>query len=125
MKLEYIHSGSQDCPLIRLYEFNAAEIASLRALVKSLAGGSLQSIVVDELEGVEAIRGCRMTLRLGMRDEGARHGEVDHFECVLTSLKWHNIEDLLEPFSESNSNGFQWLDRSGPISLLISRDGRW
>jgi len=125
VKLEYIHSGSPDCPLIRLYEFNAAEIARLRALVQSLASGSLPGIVVDELDGVKAIRSCRLTLRLGSRDEGMRARKADHFECVLTSLKWDQIEGLLEPFSESNSEGFQLLDKSGPISLVISRDGRW
>jgi hypothetical protein len=125
VKLEYIHGGSKDRPLIRLYEFSTAEIASLRALLQSLARGSLTSVALHELEGVKAIRSCQVTLRLGRRDEGMRADKTDHFECVLTSMKWDNIMGLLEPFSQSNSTGFQWLDTGGPISLLISRDGRW
>jgi hypothetical protein len=125
MKLEYIHGGSEDCPLIRFYDFKPTEIARLRRMVQSLARGSLKSISLDECEGVKAICGCRLTLRSGSRDEGIHATETDHFECDVTSSKWGEIDGLLEPFSESKSTGFQWLDESGPISLLISHDGRW
>jgi len=42
MKLEYIAAGSDDCPLIRLFEFTSAEVEELQKLVRSLVSGGLR-----------------------------------------------------------------------------------
>ena len=125
MKLEFLASGSSDCPLIRLYEFSCAEAQNLRELVKSLSNGSQKSVALDEQPGIEPIQGCRFTLRLGELDQGVRQRGRSSFECILTSSGWDNIEGLLGPFCESDSAGFQWLTNTGNISLLLSRNGTW
>src|SRR5437867_3317880 len=40
MKLEFLADGSQDCPLIRLYDFDFEEAVSLRQIVASLSDGT-------------------------------------------------------------------------------------
>lgn len=36
MKLEYLHNGSADCPLIRLYEFTTGEVMKLKEIFDCL-----------------------------------------------------------------------------------------
>lgn len=54
---------------------------------------------------VESVGGCKLDLRLGMRNDGVRLVQPGRFDCVLTREVWRNVEGLLEPFSESEALG--------------------
>ena len=41
------------------------------------------------------------------------------FEWVLSPDGWSNVEGLLEPFTESDTSGFQWLTNRGRVAVLI------
>jgi hypothetical protein len=125
MRLEFLAQGSTDCPLIRLYEFNQAEVRQLRQLVRSLIAGDRQSVALQDEMWAEPVGGCCLSLRLGNRDWGIRQVEHLNFECVLTSDGWWNVEGLLDPFCDSNPAGFQWLTHDGRVALLISQSGQW
>lgn len=125
MKLEYLSDGSPDCPLIRLYEFDQSEARQLRQLVESLVTGERQDIALQNEMWVEAVSGCCLSLRVGTRNQGVRQVQPLRFECVLTPDGWSNVEGLLEPSSESDTSGFQWLTSCGGVALLISRDSHW
>ena len=125
MKLEYLSDGSAECPLIRLYEFNRSEAKQLRRLVKSLVNGDNERIALQNEMWVEPIGGCSLDLRVGTRNDGVREEQPLRFECVLTRAGWSTVEGLLEPFSESDCFGFQWLTTDGGTHLLISANGQW
>jgi hypothetical protein len=123
MRLEYVSEGSPDCPLIRLCELDPAAVERLRDLVKGLATGARESVVVHELPGLDAIDGCKLTFRIG-HDRGVCQNLSGAFECILSATWWDNMEGLLEPFCRSDSRGSQWLTNVGEIALLISHDGQ-
>jgi hypothetical protein len=125
MKFEYLADRSQDCPLIRLYEFNQAEVRQLRQLVRSLVTGDRQSVALQNEVWAEPVGGCCLNLRRGNRDQGIREVDPLNFECVLSSDGWSNVDGLLDPFCDSNTTGFQWLTHDGRVSLLISQSGQW
>ena len=125
MKLEYLPEGAPECPLIRLFEFNRSEVQELRQLVKALVTGDRRDVALHNEMWLESVGSCRLNLLVGKRNEGIRQVDPLRFECVLTSNEWDNVEGLLEPFSESDSFGFQWLTTGGSVALLISRSGRW
>lgn len=125
MKLEYLSVGARECPLIRLYEFDQSEARLLRQLVKSLVTGDHQDVALQNEMWVEPVAGCCLNLRLGTRNQGVREVQPLRFEWVLSPDDWNNVEGLLEPFSESDTSGFQWLTNHGRVALLISRDGHW
>ncbi len=125
MKLEYLAAGSSECPLIRLYGFDPAEVKKLRQLITALSSESAQEVSLKEKSWIESIGGCDITFRLGKRGEGIRQRGPLNFECVLDSEGWKNVEGLLEPFCELNAGGYQWLIHSGKISLLLSHNGQW
>jgi hypothetical protein len=125
MKLEYLPDGSDDCPLIRLYDFTPTEVEHLRSAIDGLASGATQSVAVHELRGVIPIDGCRLTLERQKWDGAIVQRGPNHFECGFTADTWDNIAGLVEPFA-SDATGWQWLAGApGEASILLSRDGRW
>jgi hypothetical protein len=126
MKLEYLADGSRDCPLIRIYEFTAAEAAQLRAAIAALADGKAERVDVQLLPFVEPVSGCRLTLfRCSWDQAVVRRSEPAEFACGLTPETWDNMAGLLEPFTECAS-GFQWLAGApGETALLLSVSGEW
>jgi hypothetical protein len=125
MKLEFLASGSPDCPLIRLFAFDDEEVARLRILMKSLSSGSTRNVALHEQPGFEPVNACRLYLRAGKSDGGLRAVAPGVFECVLSEEAWDNMAELVEPLCESAPQGYQWLIGSPRISLLLSRDGSW
>ena len=124
MKLEYLESGAQDCPLIRLYEFDASEASRLRDLFARLAEGASNKIVLEGEPFVTVVGECRLCLCRGSRDIGIRRAK-DGFECVLTTDAWLEARDKATPFCKDGAVGYQWLNEDSDISLLLSPSGRW
>lgn len=124
MKLEYLATGSPDCPLIRLFSFDSSEAQKLRNLVAMLSTRSSPQLDLNEHLSIQAVGGCSLSLRTGNQDEGIRRCGPTSFECVLTTNGWEQVEGLLAPFCES-ATGYQWLIDTGTIRLLISVTGKW
>jgi hypothetical protein len=126
MKLDYLASGSPDCPLIRLYDFSTAEVAQLHALVSGLASGATERVEIHRLPFVEPVGGCRLALVRRPWDQAVVRGtETTEFECRFTVAAWDNLAGLVEPFMEG-ANGFQWLAGApGEAALLLTASGQW
>ena len=126
MKLEYLSSGSMDCPLICLYDFTASEAQQLADEIVRLSEGGSKCLVLDQLPWVESVGGCRLTLHVRDWDQGAvRAAEPLHFACGLTTGTWDNVAGLIEPFTKEAA-GFQWLAGiPGEVNVLLSPNGQW
>jgi hypothetical protein len=125
MKIEFLKSGSPDCPLIRLYEFDASEAQSLRRICLQLARGRTKVLHVHKEQEILAINGCELTLGRGEKDRGVLETEPLKFAWIPTKAGWLSVAGLIRPFSRTNSGGFQWLSDRGKLRILLSRDGRW
>jgi len=126
MKIEYLEDGSPDCPLIRLYEFIPEEAIRLRESFLSLASGKQDTIELHNAPGMQSMRGCCLTLRLGQRDVGLVRTGPTSFKCVLTASAWSNLAGLTEPFQAAEMDGhYQWLSEHGKANLLLSPLGDW
>jgi hypothetical protein len=126
MKMEFLPDGSDDCPLIRLYEFDRAEAVWLREIFDSLANGSRQHLSLHDEPRIEAVGGCQLELRLGRREVGIPKAKRMRFEFTLSPEGWADVASLMDPFCESEDvNGYQWLNERGAVSLLLSPSGEW
>jgi hypothetical protein len=126
MKLEFLETGSPDCPLIRLYAFDSAEVLHFRAIIHSFSDGTCKRYDLHHDRNIEALGGCRLTFQLHDRDLGIVRRAQSTFDCVFTMEGWRQIEGLLGPFCESATPGhYQWLTDKGDASLLLSPDGSW
>ena len=125
MKLEFLESGSPDCPLIRLYEFTSREAYQLRRVALQLARSKEITVRLHEQPNVVAIDGCKLTLQQGKKDRGVSEISSLNFECVFSKAGWLQVADLIRRFSRSAANGFQWLSETRKVKILLSCDGKW
>jgi hypothetical protein len=126
MKMEFLKSGSPDCPLIRLYEFNAAAAHQLYRSVLRLARNQVDAVALHQEPGTRPIGSCKLTLRQGKKDQGIREIAPFDFEWASSRNGWLNVARLIQPFTQDDfSGGHQWLARGGRIALLLSANGGW
>ena len=125
MKLEYLPDGSDDCPLVRMYDFVPTEVAGVLASVSKLIYGTSQQIALHKLPGVEAVGECRLFISSGLKDQGLLQlAAPAAFECILSKDGWEDVAGLIEPFSEGIV-GYQWLSVIGDAKWLFSLNGTW
>lgn len=125
MKLEFVGEGSPDCPLIRLYDFSAAEAQRLLQIVLGLARKANTAVSLHAEQGIQPIGGCELTLRRADDSPGVRELRDRNFEWVFSDGGWLDVAGLIQPFCQEGAPRFQWLSRIGKISVLLSRDGHW
>ena len=125
MKLDYLKDGSDDCPLIRLYEFEGEELRRLRDCFEKLAEGRVACVRLQDVTPIRSVDGTQLTFSRATRDCGVmRHGE-HNFDVVLTPDGWQRCSELIGPRCQS-SQGYQWLwDDIGGIRILLSHNGAW
>jgi hypothetical protein len=125
MKLEFLGSGSADCPLLRLFEFGDDQARSLQQLVLRVAKNQSDSAPLHAEPFIQPLNGCALTLRHGEHDRGVRELEASHFVWEMTAGAWLDVAGLIQPFCRKESFGYQWLTRIGDITVLLSHDGKW
>lgn len=125
MKLEFVAEGSSECPLIRLFNFGAAEVRHLRSACAALACGFTHDFAVHAEPWVEPINGCQLIFRLTQRDIGVGVRALGTpFLLQLSDDGWIEVDDKIAVFA-TDAAGFNWLWSAGDIKVLISRDGHW
>ena len=129
MKLEFLADGSDDCPLICLYDFDATDATRLKEAFHTLSEGSRQSIPLHEEWWMEPLDDCQLDLRLGKRDLGIVQRLPMRFDCILTEEGWLEAMELTDTFCKGSTHDgvitYQWLNEDGEASLLLSPTGRW
>ncbi len=77
MKIEFLATGSQDCPLIRIYNFDSFGACQLKEALQELVDGLADYVTLNDLQGVEGVDGCRVTARKEENDQGVLVGDKD------------------------------------------------
>ena len=122
MKLDYLKDGSDDCPLVRLYEFDSSDARRLRQTFQALADGTIERVGLDTVESAD---GTQLTFVCSTRDRGVVETSSHNFEVTLASEGWRQAADFVEPFYDGGF-GYQWLTpQTRGIQLLLSKDGAW
>jgi len=142
MELDYLESGSQDCPLIRLQSADAEDFLQLRKAIEQLRIGTEETLRLNKLPFIKSIDGTSLVLlsaatsnHVGVRR--LKQAEPGTFEWTLPADKWEWVEELIKPFEErDDSAGYhQWLtgwDAAGlagdsEIAVVITshKGGAW
>jgi hypothetical protein len=107
---------------VRLYDFDTAEAQRLQRAFESLADGSVDRVVLEQVASVDGTE-----IAFVGADRGRDVVEIapGRFEVVITPEGWRQVADLTQPFCDGHG-GFQWLiPQTSAIELLLSKDGRW
>ena len=82
-----------------------------------------QKLGLSQVDFIE-IHNCNLILGLFKTDEGIF--SVDHktFYCALTLEGYNNLLNLIEPFCEKDTRGYQYLyDIDNPTDFLFAPSG--
>jgi hypothetical protein len=141
MKLD-VQQGTR--PIIRLHDFDHAELQQLRNSISRLTTCSLACVRLHEQSFVQPLDGCRFSLLTGFSNLGIQptiepnlFGWVAEphawlpFACILTPVGWsrvlHGVDLLLQ--LHFLCSVYVWLhkqwDGHGSIAWLLSPDGEW
>lgn len=137
MNIEFLDSGSEDCPLIRIFGIEKEQFASFRQAVIELGQAPMGQFALHELPRFVGVRGCEVVCVSSPFDRGLRRVSTQsHFAWEMTSEKWVIVSGLIEPFLDDEMIGsYQWLCGPeaahgltiGQISALLScsTTGEW
>lgn len=117
MRTRFFPEGSPLCPIVAITEFEASEISALAANIRRMQAAGAEPVVID---GEVLLR-----LETSKRDVGISELVGNQATCALRNSTWENVVGLLEPFMAPGQSEHQWLDESGSVRLLISRNGEW
>lgn len=124
-KLEHLNDGSEDCPLIRLYDFEPSDLGILTNACVSLAQGRLTELSLDDQPWVAVVGRCQFMLRAGSSNRGIRYHAADgSFVMEYNCEGWMEVAEKLQALALAR-RGFQWLTNEGDLPLLASYDGQW
>jgi hypothetical protein len=127
MKVVFLESGAEDCPILRLYDFTPEQLVALQAVTAGLhlENNNLQTIV-SKMQ-LKYIGGCTLSFCISQDDKGViKDSSGLGFTWSLSPLGWQKATDLIRAFRDDYRDGtYQWLDETSDISLLLSESGRW
>jgi hypothetical protein len=128
LKIEYLHAGSPECPVIRLCDFDIDGAQELRELFQSLANGNESSIALHNLNSFSAVDHVRLFLSTASKDFGIVRisNQLRGFDLRLTRATFADLAELTVRFENlEHSGAFQWLSELGAARLLLSPSGWW
>lgn len=135
MELEFLPDGSFDCPLLILSPSVPEEAKLLYNAISEMVSVPGSYLDIHTLPFISPIEGCKLSAQIGEQDLGVipiNTLEVflsetrNHFNWKLTIKSWNFVLALLQPFTIPDSvGGYQWLDETSQISVLISHYYRW
>lgn len=131
MKIEYIETGSENSPLLRLFDFEQREMRALHdaciALAEGLAEGRLAEFKVHEQPWVVCVDQCRLIFRRTEKNRGAKWGALtsDPYVVDYNAEGWGEVADKIDSLLDDSPGDFQWLSDEGDFNLLLSKSGRW
>ena len=126
MELDYIENvNGLEEHVVRLYNFDMAEAILFRTLLIETIIEQRQQLDLSQVPFITP-RNCNLILGLFKSDEGILSKDQQTFYCVLTLKGFTNMIDLITPFCNKASRGYQYLyDIDNPIDLLFSPSASW
>ncbi len=126
MELDYIESiNAFDDNVVRLYNFDKSQAIKFRDLINDTVVIRKQKLDLSQVEFIES-RNCNLILGLFKEDEGILSDDNKTFYCLLTLESYKTMLELLEPFCNKETIGYQYLyDVDNPTDLLFSPAGTW
>jgi hypothetical protein len=126
MQLDYIENiNTYGENMVRLYDFDKAQAMLFRADVQKIITKEVTGLDTSTLKYIKS-RNCRLIMRVSEEDEGISTEDRQTFYCDLSMAGYRQMDKLLEPFSQKETKGHQWLyDVDTLTDFLFSPGGTW
>lgn len=125
MRVEYVHDGARQTPLLRFFNFTRGDLADLIAALSSLAAPGAVAVRLAPGEFLIGMNLKTLNARSSARDHGVVPLDHDTFDWVLTPQSWRAVADRARSLRIERASSFQWLDQSSSIGVLLSHSDDW
>ena len=125
MIIDYLESGSDDCPLIRLKHGSHEDYNILIGAIKILIDNG-KKVNLFSLEGIN--KGDNMNeliLMIDEADSGTSEFSLHSFVCQFSKEHLLQIIEKIENYKTAKENEYNWLNDDLNISILLSYTGKW
>ncbi|MBC8173334.1 MAG: hypothetical protein H7X71_05440 [Chitinophagales bacterium] len=126
MKLDYLDNINEyGESIVRLSDFDKLQAGKFRDIIQRIILEDKNQLDLGKFDFIKPVN-CSLILRLTDEDIGITTSDKKYFFCDLTISGYKNMIDLIEPFCNKESHGYQWLyEIDNPIDLLFSAGGSW
>ena len=124
MKIGYIKNINEYGEnILRLYNFDMSQAIMFRDLIQEVIINRKQKLDLSKADFIEESN-CKLILGLFKTDEGILSRDEQNFICALTLDGFKNMIEILEPFCNKETKGYQYLyDIDNPTDFLFSPAG--
>lgn len=126
MRLDYIDelNGFGE-NVVRLFDFNMSESIKFRDAIIEFTESEAPFLKLSDLDFIEP-RNCTLVLFKSNEDEGIISEDDENFFCALTIEGYKQMIQILEPFCQKETKGYQFLyDIDSLTDFLFSPAGTW
>jgi hypothetical protein len=137
MFIEYLESGSDDCPLIRIFGEGPQAVETLAMQLQAFGEESGTNLLeVEKLPGMISIDGFHLTIvKTAEKSKAQSEGTAGSVVWRLPAASVLEVAELLASLGNTKCSGYQWvsgkeargcLGHAG-IGIVVTTDslGRW
>jgi len=125
MKVDLVGGDPGAASILRFYDFDSGQVSSLAAALVRLSESAIgKSVVLAPSDLVATIQLRAVTAHVVGSDAGASVRD-QAIEWSLSREGWLDAADRARVINAREPNAYQWLDTSGPLSVLLSPSGQW
>ncbi|MFZ4399260.1 MAG: hypothetical protein ACOYO1_04435 [Bacteroidales bacterium] len=126
MELDYIDNfNAYGDNIIRLYNFDRKESVKFYEILFQQIIVNKTELKLSSIDFIQA-RNCSLTMQISDIDEGITSTDDKSFICRLTKGGYEKMLQLLLPFCEKETKGFQYLyDIDSLTDFLFTPSGSW
>ncbi len=126
MKLDYIENiNAYGDNIVRLYDFDKAQAIKFLKILNQTIIIERKQLELSTIKFIES-RNCFLTLKITEEDNGIITTDNINFYCEMTSQGYKDMIELIQPFCEKETKGYQWLyDIDSLTDFLFSPAGTW
>ncbi|MDE0317102.1 MAG: hypothetical protein OXM61_19655 [Candidatus Poribacteria bacterium] len=121
MELEYIPDVGHYSPLIIMSPIIPTKAEQLQKAIQDVILGSGETLDIHTLPFITPVDGCKLSAQIAEQDDGAVliDKTKNQFRWKLTRKSWEFSLELLQVFTEPDCSGFQYLDDTLAVPVII------
>ena len=122
MKLEFLDNDS----IVRLFGFDSSEAQKLKTAIENILINHHSSLNLASLNFITPVN-CSLAFIISESNKGITTTDKKLFTCDLNLEGYREMVNLMEPFCNKESPGYQWLYdiADTPFEFLFSPTGKW
>jgi hypothetical protein len=124
MEIRYLKEGSPDCPILQMHGDQIEAYDLLITEIGKLVNGENGKLDITSLKNFTGKSDTKLIFTVSVTDIGVITNDEVTFTCCLRKHSWSQVIEKLIILKRP-THGYNWLDETSNISLLLSKETSW